>query len=170
MTCQVWRNSAITRPNTIFIVFVLVTGQLLSLFFENGIYCLAHFKWLIYNETHTLYALNVVSPQTHVIILQHLMFVDPCIIVQFIMKNPTRCNNVSKFYYSIFIWSSKCFRRHTAHHREPKTALAASGFAYGEGCWMCSWWTLSGTVCDAVPDNTVHLTNTDGERLHAGNN
>jgi hypothetical protein len=32
-----------------------------------------------------------------------LMSVDPCIIVQFIMKNPTRCNNVSKLYYSIFI-------------------------------------------------------------------
>jgi hypothetical protein len=31
----------------------------------------------------------------------NLMFVDPCIIVQFIKKNPTRCNNVSKFYYSI---------------------------------------------------------------------
>jgi len=26
-----------------------------------------------------------------------LMFVDPCIIVQFIKKNPTRYNNVSKF-------------------------------------------------------------------------
>jgi len=24
------------------------------------------------------------------------MFMDPCIIVQFIKKNPTRCNNVSK--------------------------------------------------------------------------
>ena len=23
----------------------------------------------------------------------------------------------------------------TAHHQEPKTALAASGFAYMEGCW-----------------------------------
>jgi len=33
----------------------------------------------------------------------NLMFVDPCIIVQFIQKNPTRCNSVSKFYYSIFI-------------------------------------------------------------------
>jgi len=32
-----------------------------------------------------------------------LMFVDPCIIVQFIKKNPTRCKNVSKFYSSIFI-------------------------------------------------------------------
>jgi len=27
----------------------------------------------------------------------NLMFVDPCIIVQFIQKNPTRCNSVSKF-------------------------------------------------------------------------
>jgi len=31
-----------------------------------------------------------------------LMFVDPCIIAQFIKKSPTRCNNVSKFYYSLF--------------------------------------------------------------------
>jgi len=38
------------------------------------------------------------------------------------------------FYYSIFIWSSTCFRQHNAHHQEPKTALAASGFAYVEGC------------------------------------
>jgi hypothetical protein len=28
-----------------------------------------------------------------------------------------------------FKWSSTCFGRHTAHHQEPKTALAASGFA-----------------------------------------
>ena len=33
---------------------------------------------------------------------KYLMFVDLCIIVQFIKKNPTRCNNVSKLYYSIF--------------------------------------------------------------------
>jgi len=58
-----------------------------------------------------------------------------------IKKNPTRCNNVSEL-YSIFIWSSTCFRRHTAHHQEPKIALAASGFSYVEGCWPCSWWTL----------------------------
>jgi hypothetical protein len=51
-------------------------------------------------------------------------------------ENPTRCHSVSKF-YSIFIWSSTCFWRHTAHHQEPKTALAASGFAYVEGCWTC---------------------------------
>ena len=75
------------------------------------------------------------------------MFVDPCIIIQFIKKNPTRCNNVSKFYYSIFIWSSTCFVWHTAH-QEPKTTLAASGFSYVEGCWTvvsgrcqahCAW-------------------------------
>jgi hypothetical protein len=29
--------------------------------------------------------------------------------------------------------------------KEPKTALAASGFSYLEGCWTYSWWTLSGT-------------------------
>jgi len=57
-------------------------------------------------------------------------------------ENPTRCNSVSKFYF-IFIWSSTCFGRHTAHHQEPKTALASSGFAYVESYWMCSCWTLS---------------------------
>jgi hypothetical protein len=67
--------------------------------------------------------------------------------VQFIKKNPTRCKNVSKFYYCIFIWNSTCFGRHTAHHQETKTALVASGFSYLEGCWTCSWWTLSGTYC-----------------------
>jgi hypothetical protein len=40
------------------------------------------------------------------------MFVDLCIIVQFIKKIPTRCNNVSKFYYSIFIWSSNMRATH----------------------------------------------------------
>jgi len=89
----------------------------------------------------------------HTTVYVCLMFVDPCIIVQFIKKNPTRCKNVSKFYYSIFIWSSTCFGRHTAHHQEPKTVLAASGFSYVEGCWTCSWWTLSGTVCLTASTN-----------------
>jgi len=74
----------------------------------------------------------------------NLMFVDLYIIVQFIQKNPTRCNSVSKFCYSIFIWSSTCFGRHTAHHQELKTAIAASGFAYVGSCWTCGCWTLSG--------------------------
>ena len=58
------------------------------------------------------------------------------------IENPTRCHSVTKFYF-IFIWSSTCFGRHTAHHQEPKTALAASGFADVEGCWTCGCWTLS---------------------------
>jgi len=57
-------------------------------------------------------------------------------------ENPTRCNSVSKF-YSIFIWNSTCFGRHTAHHQEPKTALAASGFVCVEDCWTCSCWTMT---------------------------
>jgi len=80
------------------------------------------------------------------------MFVDPCITVQFTNKNQTRCNNVSKCYYSIIIRSSTCFGRHTAHHQEPKSALAASGFSYVAGCWTCSW-TLSGTVCLTMSTN-----------------
>jgi len=97
------------------------------------------------------------------------MFVDPFIIVQFVKKNPTRCNNVSKFYYSIFIWSSTCFGRYTAHHQEPKTALAALvfhtwkivGCVVGRRCQAhCAWqrplttrpttfhvWKTSGCQC-----------------------
>ena len=44
-------------------------------------------------------------------------------------EKPTICNNVSRFYYSIFTLNSTCFGRHTAHHQEPKTALAASGLS-----------------------------------------
>jgi len=64
------------------------------------------------------------------------------------------CNNVSKFHYSIFICSSTCFGRHTAHHQEPKTVLTASGFAYMEGCWTCSWLDV---VRHTVPDNVHQL-------------
>jgi hypothetical protein len=77
----------------------------------------------------------------------------------FVKKNPTRCNSVSRFYYSIFIWSSTCFGRHTAHHQEPKTALAASGFSYLEGWWTCSWWTLLGTLCLTMSTNYQRMKN-----------
>jgi hypothetical protein len=33
------------------------------------------------------------------------------------------------FIIPYFKWRSTCFRRHTAHHQEPKSAQAASGFA-----------------------------------------
>jgi len=49
-----------------------------------------------------------------------------------------------KIYYSIFMWSPTCFGRHTVHYQEAKSALAASGFAYMEGCWTCGCCTLSG--------------------------
>ena len=68
-------------------------------------------------------------------------------------KHPTRCNNVSKF-YSLFIWSSTCFGRHTAHHQEPKTALQPLVF---------HTWKVVGRVvggrCQAqcVPDNVHRL-------------
>jgi hypothetical protein len=58
---------------------------------------------------------------------------------------PTRCNSISNFYF-IFMCSLVCFGRHTAHHQEPKTVLAASGFACVEGCWTCSCWTLPGRI------------------------
>jgi hypothetical protein len=50
------------------------------------------------------------------------------------------------------------FRATYGHHQKPKTALAASGFPYAEGCWTCSWWTFPGTAPDnGVPDNVHQL-------------
>jgi hypothetical protein len=37
------------------------------------------------------------------IVKLNLMFVDPCLVVQFMKKNPTRCKTISKWYYSKFI-------------------------------------------------------------------
>ena len=60
----------------------------------------------------------------------------------------------------IFIWSSTCFGRHTAHHQELKTALAASGFAYVKGCWTC-WgcWTLTASSDLNKSNNLSHMQN-----------
>jgi len=104
------------------------------------------FKGLMYcRRTLWLYSWSAVSAQW----LYHCLDVRGSVHHSTIHKeNPTIYNNISKFYYSIFICSSTCFGRHTAHHQEPKTALATSGFSYVKGCWM-----LSGTV----PDNVHHL-------------
>jgi len=101
----------------------------------------------------------------HKVCFHFFMFVDLCITEKFINKNPTRCNSVLKVYFSIFIWSSTCFGRHNAHHQEPKTALVASGFSYVEGCWTCSWRTLSRTTWQRPPTarpTTYHLWKTGG--------
>ena len=73
----------------------------------------------------------------------------------FIKKNPTKFNNASKFYIIsyLFVRSSTCFGWHIVHHQEPKTALAASGFSYVEGCWTCSWWKLLGRMCLTTSTN-----------------
>jgi hypothetical protein len=49
------------------------------------------------------------------------------------------------FIIPYFKWSSICFGRHTAHHQEPKTAQAASVFAYVGGYRACSCWTYGAT-------------------------
>jgi len=118
--------------------------------------------WLIYEDFQSLKSTALLVLCIYLKYGSNLMFVDPCIVVQFMKKNPTKCNNVSKCYYSLFIWSSTCFGQHAAHHQEPKTALAASGFSYVEGCWVCGWWTLSGTVpalCLTTSNNLPRMKN-----------
>ena len=76
--------------------------------------------------------------------------VGPTWIILTHKEKPTRCNNVSKFYYSIFMWSSTCFGQHTAHHQEPKTALAASGFY--------TWKIVVRVDCGPCPPSTLPTT------------
>ena len=77
-------------------------------------------------------------------LLVYLMFMDPCIIVQFLQcKTQQDATVYQNFIIPYFKWSSTCFGR---HHQEPKTAQAASGFAHVEGCRTCSCRTLSGSV------------------------
>jgi len=49
-------------------------------------------------------------------------------------KIPKDATVYQNFIIPYFKWSSTCFGRHTAHHQEPKTAQAVSGFAHVEGC------------------------------------
>jgi len=74
------------------------------------------------------------------------------------VKPPNKMQKcINMFIIPYFKWSSTCFGRHTAHYQEPKTAQAASGFAYVKGCWTCSCWTLSGSVRYRTTSNLVHL-------------
>jgi hypothetical protein len=47
-----------------------------------------------------------------------------------------------KIFVIPYLYEAQHVSGNTTHHQEPKTALAASGFLYVEGCWTCSWWTL----------------------------
>jgi len=77
------------------------------------------------------------------------MFVDPCIIVQFLQRKTQQDATVyQNFIIPYFKRGSTFFGRHIAHHQEPKTAQAASGFAYMEGCR-----TLDVVWYRTLPDN-----------------
>jgi hypothetical protein len=53
-------------------------------------------EWITWNNG--LPASSLPSRKTMILLTRvvHLTFVDPCIIIQFVKRNPTRCNNVSK--------------------------------------------------------------------------
>jgi len=52
---------------------------------------------------------------------------DPCIVDDSV-EIPTRCSFVIEFIIPKFFEGSTSFKRHTAHHQEPQTVFAASGF------------------------------------------
>jgi hypothetical protein len=76
-----------------------------------------------------------------------LTFGDPCIIVKFIKKNPTRYNNVSNFIISYLYEAQHVSGDTPSIIRSPKLHWQFPVFHMWKVVWMCSWWTLSGTVC-----------------------
>jgi hypothetical protein len=66
----------------------------------------------------------------------NLMFMDPWIIVQFIKKNPTRCNNVSKFllfHFYLLVGGHYPPTTQPSTYEKPEAASAVLG------TW---WWVL----------------------------
>jgi hypothetical protein len=63
------------------------------------------------------------------------MFVGPCIIVQFIKK--IQDATVYPNFIIPYLYEVQHVTGNTAHHQEPKTALAASGFVYMDGTVLC---------------------------------
>jgi len=98
----------------------------------------------------------------------YLTFVDPCIIVKFIKKNPTRCNNLSNF-----IIPYLCEAQHVSCDTRPiirslKLHWQPLVYHTWKVVCTCSWWTLSGTVCawqrppTARPNNLSRMQKTRG--------
>jgi len=57
----------------------------------------------------------------------NLMFVDPCTIVQFTKKNPTRCNSVSEFYYTVPDNVHQLHVQQPTTYEKPEVASAVLG-------------------------------------------
>jgi hypothetical protein len=65
-----------------------------------------------------------------------------------------------QIYYLTFMCGSTCFGRLSAHHREPTTALGASGFTVGRKrlgrCWSWSGRLITGqTTTNNAPTATL---------------
>jgi hypothetical protein len=79
--------------------------------------------------------------------VQHLTFVDPCIIVQLVKKNPTRCNNVSHFIIPRLYGAQHVSGDTPPIIRSLKLRWQPLVFHTRQVVCTCSWWTLSGTLC-----------------------
>jgi hypothetical protein len=91
----------------------------------------------------------------------NLIFVDPCITVQFIQKNPTRCNSVSKFLLFLILNEVKYVSGDTPPIiRSLKLHMQPLVFHNTvEGYRTRSCWTLSGSVRYLITSNNCTSNN-----------
>ena len=72
----------------------------------------------------------------------YLMIVDPCIIVQYIKKNPTRCSNVSNFIIPYLYEAEHVSGDTLPIIRSLKLHWQPLVFHTWKVVWTCSWWNL----------------------------
>jgi len=85
----------------------------------------------------------------YIILCQYTVCKICCVIHE---ENSIRCNNISKFYYSIFIWNSPYSGPHTAPSSETQNCTGSFWF-FIRGRFLDVW--LVDVVRHTVPDN-VH--------------
>ena len=82
-----------------------------------------------------------------------LTFVDLYIIVEFIKKNPTRCNNVSNFIIPYLYEAQHVSGDTPPIIRSLKLHWQPLAFHTWQIVCSCSWWTLSCTLCLTTSTN-----------------
>jgi len=128
------RCNSVSKFYLLYVFFWVITRRLNFICRRFGTLCLFHLHWQVGVYTYLLMKMEQSVPKR-----RHIKFRRRVITQKktYNIQNTAKVWKQRKFYF-IFIWSSTCLGRHITHHKEPKTALAASGFAYVEGCWACT--------------------------------
>jgi len=83
-------------------------------------------------------------------------FVDRCVIVKFIKKNPTRYNSISNFIVLYLYEAQHVLGDTPPIIRSLKLHWQPLVFHMWKFVCTCGWWTLSGTLCLTTSTNHTY--------------